>query len=146
VSIFRPWVHPAGFVLVCLLKDGVGNYQAVFHTKVQEHSTIGVFLAEPVSAENLVPELVVLLHPLKSPSTEYFLLARYCLDGTVEVLVEALNRHTQRDRQTDRQTDHATSVAIGRSLCFAYRWGLTNVLPLPTDNSLSCSLSLFNFS
>jgi len=61
--MFRPWVHPAGFVLVCLLKDGVGDYQAMFHTKVQEHSTIGVFLAEPVSAEKLVPELVVLPHP-----------------------------------------------------------------------------------
>ena len=89
--MFRPWVHPAGFVLVCLLKDGVGDYQAVFHTKVQEHSTIGVFLAEPVSAENLVPELVVLPHPgVEVPEYQNFLLVRYCLDGTVELLVEAL--------------------------------------------------------
>jgi len=60
-----------------LLKDGVGDYQAVFRTKVQEHSTIGVFLAEPVSAENLVPELVVLPHPgVEVPEYQDFILVR----------------------------------------------------------------------
>jgi len=82
--MFRLWVHPAGFVLVCLLKDGVGD------TKVQEHSTVGVFLAEPVSTENLVPELVVFPHPgVEVPEYQDFLLMRYCLYGTVELLVKA---------------------------------------------------------